>query len=81
MARKDEAKGEVIYEEDFTARVNKEGDTEEVILRGSDSAHTLVLWPKGAKRNKFKSGHPAGYRVVVIENPLPEAEVAEEVKA
>lgn len=62
-----------IYTENFTARVNRheESGTEEVILRGADSAHTLVLRPEGENQGKFESD--VIYQIsIVVAPPNPE---------
>ena len=56
-----------IYTENFVARVNRheESATEEVILRGVDSAHTIVLRPEKKDQNKFGSGK--NYQIAIAE--------------
>ncbi len=45
-----------MYKEKFIARVNRAGDIEEVILRGTESTHTLVLRPGAAQQGQFENG-------------------------
>lgn len=68
MGKKDET---AIYDEEFSVRVNKDGDTTETILRKVDGVETLVMY---GKTSKFKSDKK--YRMVITEvvesEPVPE---------
>jgi len=45
-----------MYKEKFRATVNDEGNLQEVILRGTDSTHTLILRFEGKEKSGFEAG-------------------------
>lgn len=73
MAEKKKAE-EVVYEGEFSARVNRTEDVTENILRHVKGAETFVLY--GGRTSKFKSD--GKYRMTITE--IPEEEAAPEAE-
>jgi hypothetical protein len=58
------------HEVEFDVRVNKEGDREEVILKQSGGAPTIVFYPEGKEQGYFKAGKARG--VFTMVEAIPE---------